>query len=62
VTAHRVRLTPRLLADAQAQEDLLRAIREQERALDAALFEVFYRLRRWAETVPPERPPWWEGP
>lgn len=62
VRPHRVRLTPRLLADARAQEDLLRTIREQERETDAALFEIFYRLRRWAESPPPERPPWDEGP
>jgi hypothetical protein len=60
--ARRVRLTPRLLADAQAQDSLLATIRRQERETDAALFEVFYRLRRWAAGPAPERPPWWEGP
>lgn len=61
--ARRIRLTPRLLADARAQEALLTAIRTEEAQLDAALFDLFYRLRRWAEGPPPEpRPEWWEGP
>lgn len=60
--AHRVRLTPRLLRDARAQEDLLRAIRE-ERTEDALFGLIYDALKTALDRVDPGgRPPWDEGP